>query len=193
MSPTRVVLAEDEALIRLDLKEILIEEGYDVVGEAGDGASALELIRDLQPDVAILDVMMPVMDGLTAAREIVAERLTAVVILTAFAQRDLVEQAREAGAMSYLVKPYRRQELAPAIELAVARFSETSALAREAASLAEQLATRKLVDRAKGILQDQLSMTEHDAFRFVQTTAMSRRTSMKVIAEAVIDGSLRPE
>ena len=193
MTTKRVVVAEDEALIRLDLKECLVEEGYEVVGEAGDGSEALGIIRDTKPDVAILDVMMPTMDGLAVAREIMAERLTAVVILTAYSQRDLVEQARDSGAMAYLVKPFQRNELVPAIELAVARFTEMDALAKETESLADQLATRKLVDRAKGTLMDTFGMSEHDAFRFVQKTAMSRRTAMKVVAQAVIDGELRPD
>lgn len=191
--PTRVVIAEDEALIRLDLKECLVEEGYEVVGEAGDGAEALDLIRDLKPDVAILDVMMPNVDGLSAAREIVGDRLAAVVILTAYSQRELVEQARDAGAMSYLLKPFKREDLAPAIEIAVARFRDLEVLAKEAESLSDRLETRKIIDRAKGQLMDKFGKTEGDAFRFIQQTAMSRRTSMKQIAQAVLDGSLRPD
>lgn len=193
MSPRRVVLAEDEALIRLDLKETLEEEGYDVVGEAGDGAEALALIRQTQPDVAILDVMMPTMDGLSVAREIMTDRLTAVVILTAYSQRELVEQARDSGAMAYLVKPFQREELVPAIELAVARFQEYDVLAKEAESLSDRLETRKILDRAKGRLMDEFGMTEQAAFRFLQQTAMSRRTSMKKIAQAVLDGELSPD
>lgn len=193
MDRTRVVLAEDEALIRLDLRECLTEEGYEVVGEAGDGAEALTLIRDTKPDVAILDVMMPGVDGLTAAREIVADRLCAVVILTAYSQRELVEQARDAGAMSYLLKPFQREDLAPAIEIAVARFRDLEVLAKEAESLSERLETRKVIDRAKGRLQDGHGMTEQAAFRFIQQTAMSRRTSMKQIAQSILDGELRPE
>lgn len=193
MSTTRVVLAEDEALIRLDLRESLVEQGYDVVGEAADGAEALALVRELSPDVVILDVMMPGVDGLTAAREIMSDRLAAVVILTAYSQRDLVEQARDAGAMAYLVKPYQQEELVPAIELAVARFRELEILAKEAESLADRLETRKIIDRAKGKLQDGEGMTEQAAFRFLQQTAMSQRTSMKHIAQAVLDGELRPD
>ncbi|MDH3679837.1 MAG: response regulator [Acidimicrobiia bacterium] len=193
MSPTRVVLAEDEALIRLDLRESLVDLGYEVVGEAADGAEALTVVRETNPDVVILDVMMPGVDGLTAAREIMTDRLAAVVILTAYSQRDLVEQARDAGAMAYLVKPYQQEELVPAIELAVARFRELEVLAKEAESLSERLETRKIIDRAKGKLQDGEGMTEQAAFRFLQQTAMSQRTSMKHIAQAVLDGELRPD
>lgn len=191
-TPTRVVLAEDEALIRLDLRECLIEEGYEVVGEAGDGAEALAIIRETKPDVAILDVMMPGVDGLTAAREIVADRLAAVVILTAYSQRELVEQARDAGAMSYLLKPFQREDLAPAIEIAVARFRDQMVLAKEAESLSDRLETRKIIDRAKGRLQDNHGLSEQAAFRFIQQTAMSRRTSMKQISQSVLDGELAP-
>lgn len=193
MTSTRVVIAEDEALIRLDLAESLAEQGYEVVGEASDGAEALELVREHKPDVAILDIMMPGTDGLTAAREIMTDRLAAVVILTAFSQRDLVEQARDAGAMAYLMKPFKREELVPAIELAVARFRELEVLAKEAESLADRLETRKVIDRAKGKLQDGEGMTEHDAFRFIQQTAMSQRVPMRKIAQAVLDDELRPE
>jgi len=193
VTSTRVVIAEDEALIRLDLAESLAEQGYEVVGEASDGAEALELVREHKPDVAILDIMMPGTDGLTAAREIMTDRLAAVVILTAFSQRDLVEQARDAGAMAYLMKPFKREELVPAIELAVARFRELEVLAKEAESLADRLETRKVIDRAKGKLQDGEGMTEHDAFRFIQQTAMSQRVPMRKIAQAVLDDELRPE
>jgi response regulator NasT len=188
-----VVVAEDEALIRLVLRESLVEAGYAVVGAASDGAEALTLIRDAEPDVAILDVMMPGLDGLSAAREIMNDRLAAVVILTAYAQRDLVEQARDAGAMAYLIKPFKQEELVPAIELAVARFREYEVLAKEAESLADRLETRKLIDRAKGKLMDECQMSEQDAFRYLQKTAMSKRTSMKHISQEVIDGNLRPD
>jgi response regulator NasT len=193
MSTTRVVIAEDEALIRLDLSESLAEQGYEVVGEASDGAEALSLVREHQPDVAILDIMMPGTDGLTAAREIMSDRLAAVVILTAFSQRDLVEQARDAGAMAYLMKPFKREELVPAIELAVARFRELEVLAKEAETLSERLETRKIIDRAKGKLQDRDGMSEQAAFRFIQQTAMSQRAPMRTIALAVLDDDLRPE
>ena len=193
MAAKRVVIAEDEPLIRLDLRESLEEEGYDVVAEAGDGEEAVELVRSHRPDVAILDIKMPLVDGLAAAREIVRDRLAAVVILTAFSQRDLVEQARDAGALAYLVKPYQQSELVPAIELAVARFRELVALSEQSESLADQLETRKIVDRAKGRLMDEYDMAEQQAFRFLQQTAMGSRTSMKAIAEKVIDGELSPD
>lgn len=192
MSAERVVIAEDEPLIRLDLRESLTEAGYDVVGEAGDGIEAVEMVRELQPDVAILDIKMPRMDGLAAATDIVAERLAAVVILTAFSQRDLVEQATQAGAMAYLVKPYQQSELVPAIELAAARFRELAALSEQTESLTDQLETRKLVDRAKGVLMDSHAMAEQDAFRFLQTTAMSKRLQMKEVAEQVLSGGITP-
>lgn len=190
--PTRVVIAEDEAIIRLDLKETLQEEGYEVVGETGRGDEAVELVRTHQPDLAILDVKMPGLDGLSAAREITAERLAAVLILTAFSQRDLIEQARDAGAMAYLVKPFQRSELVPAVEVAIGRFRELRALVEQNESLEEQLETRKLVDRAKGRLQDEHHLTEQDAFSFIQKTAMKDRRTMKAVAESVLDGSLAP-
>jgi response regulator NasT len=192
MSTTRVVIAEDEPLIRLDLRESLIEQGYDVVGEADDGAEALSLVREHKPEVTILDIKMPNVDGLTAAREIVTERLSAVVILTAFSQRELVEQARDAGALNYLVKPFQGQELVPAIELAIARFRELVALSDQADLLSDQLETRKVVDRAKGMLMDGNGMTEQDAFRFLQKTAMTSRAAMKDVAAQVISGELSP-
>ncbi len=188
----RLVLAEDEAIIRLDLKETLEEEGYEIIGEAGDGAIALELVRELRPDVTILDIKMPGTDGLEAARTIIRERLSAVVILTAFSQRDLVEQARDAGALAYMVKPFQRSELVPAIELARARFRDLVALADQNVQLEDQLETRKVVDRAKGLLMDTHGLSEREAFRFVQTTAMSRRSTMKEVAVEVVDGTLTP-
>ncbi len=190
--PTRVVIAEDEAIIRLDLKETLEEEGYEVVGETGRGDEAVELVRALGPDLAILDIKMPGMDGLQAAKAITAEKGAAVLILTAFSQRDLIEQARDAGALAYLVKPFQKSELIPAVEVALGRFAEIRALAEENSSLADQLETRKLVDRAKGILMDRHALSEADAFRFVQKRAMDSRTALKAVAQQVVDGTLSP-
>ena len=169
------MIAEDEALIRMDLAEMLAEEGYDVVGQAADGARAVELAEEQRPDLVILDVKMPVLDGIAAAERIAAARIAPVVILTAFSQRELVERARDAGAMAYLVKPFTRADLVPAIEIAVSRFAELGALEQEVTDLAEQLATRKAVDRAKAVLQKELGLTEPDAFRWIQKTAMDLR------------------
>ena len=190
--PTRVVIAEDEAIIRLDLKETLEEEGYEVVAETGRGDTAVELVREHQPDVAILDIKMPGLDGLSAAREIAGERLAAVLILTAFSQRDLIERARDAGALAYLVKPFQKADLFPAIEVAVARFRELRDLHQQATSLEEQLETRKAVDRAKGQLMDRDGMTEAAAFEFIQKTAMRDRQTMRAVAQRVLDGDLAP-
>mgnify|MGYP001478793670 CR=1 FL=1 len=190
--PTRVVIAEDEAIIRLDLKETLEEEGYEVVAETGRGDEAVKLVRELEPDVAILDIKMPGLDGLSAAREIAGERLAAVLILTAFSQRDLIERARDAGALAYLVKPFQKADLFPAIEVALGRFNELKALHDQATSLEEQLETRKIVDRAKGQLMDEHGLTEAAAFGFVQKTAMKERQTMRTIAQRVIDGELKP-
>ncbi len=184
----RVLIAEDEALIRLDLKEMLTEEGYDVVGEAGDGEQAVELAGQLKPDLVILDVKMPKKDGIDAAGEITEAQIAPVVILTAFSQRDLIERATDAGAMAYLVKPFTKSDLLPAIELAIARYSEMVTLRAEVADITERLAVRKIIDRAKGLLQAKQKMTEPEAFRWLQRAAMDRRTSMKEIAQAVIDG-----
>jgi response regulator NasT len=189
----RVVLAEDEALIRLDLKEMLDEEGFQVVGEAGDGQSAIQLVEQLRPDLAILDVKMPVLDGISAAEQIVAARLAPVVILTAFSQRDLVERAREAGAMAYLVKPFQKKDLLPAIEMAISRFAEIVALEGEVADLKGRLEARKLVDRAKGVLQSEHRLSEPDAFRWIQRMAMDQRRSMRSVAQDVVDGMLAPD
>lgn len=182
----RVVVAEDEVLIRMDLAEMLTEEGYDVVGQAGDGARAVELAELLRPDLVILDVKMPVLDGIAAAERIAAQRIAPVVILTAFSQRELVERARDAGAMAYLVKPFTQTDLVPAIEMARSRFAELTALETEVADLTDRLETRKAVERAKGILQQQLQLSEPDAFRWVQKTAMDLRLSMRQVAEGVV-------
>lgn len=190
--PIRVVIAEDEAIIRLDLKETLEEEGYEVVGETGRGDEAVTLVRDLKPDLAILDVRMPGLDGLSAAREITGDRLAAVLVLTAYSQRNLIEEARDAGALAYVVKPFQRSELIPAIEVALGRHKEMRALEGEVSSLEEQLETRKIVDRAKGKLMDDFNMKEKDAFDFIQKTAMQQRVKMGVIAQQVIDGELTP-
>jgi response regulator NasT len=166
---------------------MLREEGYDVVGEVGDGSAAVEMARKLRPDLVIMDIKMPKVDGIEAAGTIVEERIAPVVMLTAFSQRELIERARDAGAMAYLVKPFARHELVPAIELAVSRFAEVQALEDEVASLQEKLETRKIVDRAKGLLMTRQKMTEPEAFRWIQRTAMDRRTTMRVVAEAVIE------
>jgi AmiR/NasT family two-component response regulator len=188
----RVVIAEDEAIIRLDLKESLEEEGYEVVGEAGRGDQAIELVRELRPDLVMLDIKMPVMDGLTAARTIATERICAVLMLTAFSQREIIEEARDAGALAYLVKPFQKNDLIPAIEVAIGRFRELQALDGEVDALGEQLESRKLVDRAKGILMDECGYKEQDAFTFIQRTAMSDRCRMRDVADRVIAGTLRP-
>ncbi|WP_193614411.1 response regulator [Nocardioides lijunqiniae] len=182
-----VVIAEDETLIRMDLAEMLTEEGYSVVGQAGDGARAIELAEEHRPDLVILDVKMPVLDGIAAAEAIAGKRIAPVVILTAFSQRDLVERARDAGAMAYLVKPFSKTDLLPAIEMAVSRFAELSMLEAEVADLSERLETRKAVDRAKGVLQKQLSLSEPEAFRWIQKTAMDLRLSMRQVAEGVVE------
>lgn len=183
----RIVIAEDEAIIRLDLKESLEDEGYEVVGETGRGDEAVTLVRDLGPDVVILDIKMPGKDGIEAAREINQDRLAAVLLLTAFSQRDLIKQAAEAGALAYLVKPFQRSELVPAIELALGRFRDLRAIEGEAAELQERLETRKVVDRAKGRLMDEQGMTEGDAYRFIQQRAMEERSSMRVVADEVLN------
>ena len=188
----RVVIAEDEAIIRLDLRETLEEEGYEVIGETGRGDQAVELVRELRPDLAILDVKMPGLDGIEAARAISAERICGVLMLTAFSQRDFIEQARDAGALAYLLKPFQKSDLIPAIEVAMGRFRELQNLSGEVDALGEQLETRKLIDRAKGILMDECGMREQDAFSFVQRTAMSERSKMREVATRVISGLLRP-
>jgi two-component system, response regulator PdtaR len=183
---TRVVIAEDEALIRMDLAEMLADEGYDVVGQAADGQQAVELAERERPDLVILDVKMPVLDGIAAAERIAGQRIAPVVMLTAFSQRDLVERARDAGAMAYLVKPFSQSDLAPAIEMAVSRFAEIAALESEVADLQERLETRKAVERAKTVLQKDLGLSEPDAFRWIQKTAMDLRLSMRQVADGVI-------
>lgn len=183
----RVLVAEDEALIRLDLVEMLREEGYDVVGEAVDGEEAVQLATELRPDLVILDVKMPKVDGIDAASQIVGSRIAPAVILTAFSQRELVERARDAGAMAYLVKPFAKHDLVPAIELAVSRFAEVQALESEVAGLTERLETRKLIERAKGLLMSRQGLSEPDAFRWIQRNAMDRRTTMKAVAQAVVE------
>jgi two-component system, response regulator PdtaR len=191
--PLRVVIAEDEAIIRMDLRETLEEEGYEVIGETGRGDQAVELVRGLQPDLAILDIKMPGMDGLEAARIINGEKICGVLMLTAFSQREVVEQARDAGALAFLVKPFQKSDLIPAIEVAMGRFRELRSLTGEIDALGEQLESRKVIDRAKGLLIDELSMSESDAFGFIQRTAMSERTRMRDVADRILDGSLRPD
>jgi AmiR/NasT family two-component response regulator len=186
----RVLIAEDEALIRLDLREMLIEEGYDVCGEAGDGEAAVKLAEELKPDLCIFDIKMPIMDGLTAAEKIADGRIAPVVILTAFSQRDLVERARAAGAMAYLVKPFQKSDLVPAIEIALSRFAELHALEAEVSNLTERLETRKLVERAKGTLMTAFGMSEPDAFKWIQRAAMDNRMTMKDVSNKIIAENL---
>lgn len=190
--PLRVVIAEDEAIIRMDLRETLEEEGYVVVGETGRGDTVVDLIRTTSPDLAILDIKMPGADGLEAARTINAERLCGVLMLTAFSQREVVEEARDAGALAFLVKPFQKSDLVPAIEVAMGRFRELQALTGEIDTLGDQLESRKITDRAKGKLIDDFSFSEADAFAFIQKTAMSERTRMRDVADRILDGSLRP-
>lgn len=188
----RVVIAEDEAIIRMDLRETLEEEGYQVVGETGRGDQAVDLVRELQPDLAVLDIKMPGMDGLEAARVINDERICGVLMLTAFSQREVVEEARDAGALAFLVKPFQKSDLVPAIEVAMGRFRELQALSGEIDALGEQLESRKIIDRAKGVLMDEVGLSESDAFAFIQSTAMRERTRMRAVADRILDGSLRP-
>ncbi|MDR1711481.1 MAG: response regulator [Propionibacteriaceae bacterium] len=187
--PLRVLVAEDEALIRLDLVELLTNEGYQVIAEAADGEEALRLARELTPDLVVMDVKMPKMDGITAAATIAEERIAPVVMLTAFSQRELVERARDAGAMAYVVKPFDSSDVIPAIEIAIGRFAEIRAVEAEVADLEERFASRKAVDQAKGLLQESLGISEPEAFRWIQKTAMDLRKSMREVAEGVIDHS----
>ena len=187
-SAKRVLVAEDEAIIRLDLAEMLQEAGYDVVGQAGDGEQAVAMALELKPDIVIMDVKMPVMDGITAAEQIGKERICPVVMLTAFSQTELVERARDAGVMAYIVKPFTSGDVTPALDIALSRWSELKALEAEVADLGDRLETRKAVDRAKGVLMTKLKITEADAFRWIQKTAMDRRMGMREVAEAVVAG-----
>ncbi|HYO33277.1 MAG TPA: response regulator [Nocardioidaceae bacterium] len=186
----RVVVAEDEALIRLDLAEMLAEEGYEVVGQAADGETAVRLVEELRPDLVVMDVKMPKIDGITAASRIAAQRIAPVVMLTAFSQRDLVDRAREAGAMAYVVKPFGKADLVPAIEMARSRFAELRQLEREVGDLTDRLEARKLVDRAKSTIQQELGVSEPEAFRWIQKTSMDLRLSMRQVAEGVITSGL---
>ena len=188
----RVVIAEDEAIIRLDLRETLEEEGYEVIGEAGRGDVALDLIRELKPDLAILDVKMPGMDGLEVARMIGDEKICGVLVLTAFSQREIIEQARDAGALAYLVKPFQKSDLIPAIEVAIGRFRELQALKGQMEVLGEQHEARKVIDRAKGRLIDEFGLKEQEAFSFIQRTAMKDRSRMRDVAEKILSGELQP-
>lgn len=186
MERTRVIIADDESLIRMDLREMLTNLGYLVVGEAADGRSAVNLARELRPDIVIMDVKMPDMDGIEAAKVLTEERLGPVLLLSAYSQQELVQRARQAGVAGYLVKPFRESDLTPAIEVVLARFSEFRSLEREVQSLNDALETRKLVDRAKGILMDTQGLNENEAFRRIQKMSMNNRKSMRSVAEAVI-------
>ncbi len=188
VSTKRILVAEDEAIIRLDLAEMLGEAGYDVVGQAGDGEQAVEMALALRPDIVIMDIKMPVMDGITAAEQIGKERICPVVMLTAFSQTELVERARDAGVMAYVVKPFTASDVMPALDIALSRWSELKALEAEVADLGDRLETRKAVDRAKGVLMAKLKISEADAFRWIQKTAMDRRMGMREVAEAVVAG-----
>jgi two-component system, response regulator PdtaR len=189
----RVVVAEDEALIRLDIVEMLREAGYDVVGEAGDGEEAVRLAEEHRPDLVVMDIKMPVLDGISAAERIAGGRIAPVVLLTAFSQRELVERARDAGAMAYVVKPFTSADLLPALEIAVSRHQEIAALEAEVADLSDRFETRKLVDRAKGLLQSKFSMTEPEAFRWIQKTSMDKRLTMREVASAIVSSTTPAE
>lgn len=186
-APRRAVVAEDEALIRMDVVETLRDAGFDVVGEAGDGEQAVALATELKPDVVVMDVKMPVLDGISAAERIGKEHLAPVVLLTAFSQTELVERARDAGAMAYVVKPFTPADLIPAVEIAISRYAQISALSEEIADLTERFETRKRVDRAKGLLMTKMGLSEPESFRWIQKTSMDRRLTMREVADAVID------
>jgi len=186
VAQTRVIIADDESIIRMDLKEMLTSLGYLVVGEAGDGVSAVNLARELKPDLVIMDIKMPDLDGIAAAKILTEERIAPVLLLTAFSQQELVESAKEAGVVGYIVKPFRESELVPAIEIALARFREFRAMEQEAANLREALETRKLIERAKGILMDTQGLKEAEAFRKIQKLSMNTRKPMRAIAEAIL-------
>jgi AmiR/NasT family two-component response regulator len=190
-SPVRIVVAEDEALIRMDLVEMLAEAGYDVLAQASDGAQAIELVKAHKPDLAILDVKMPILDGISAAEEIIS--LCPVLMLTAFSQRELVDRARDAGVMAYVLKPFTINDLVPAIEIAISRHTQMRSLADEVADLHQRLETRKTIDRAKGILMAALNLTEPQAFSWIQKAAMDRRLTMREVAEAVISPDAVPD
>jgi response regulator NasT len=189
---TRIVIAEDEAIIRMDLRELLEEVGYDVVADCGRGDEALRLIREIRPDLAILDVKMPGLDGISVAAEVAPERICPIVLVTAFSDRELVGTARDAGVMAYLVKPFQREDLVPAIEVALGRFADLAEMADRTQVIEDQLAVRRLIDRAKALLIRDHSLSEEDAFRFLQRTAMNQRQSLRAVAEAVLAGELTP-
>ncbi|HRN29781.1 MAG TPA: response regulator [Terrimesophilobacter sp.] len=191
--PRRVVVAEDESLIRLDIVETLRDNGFDVVGEAADGETAVQLATELRPDLVVMDVKMPQLDGITAAERLTKGHIAPVVLLTAFSQKELVERASEAGALAYVVKPFTPNDLLPAIEIALARHAQIVALEAEVTDLAERFETRKLVERAKGLLSDRMGMTEPEAFRWIQKTSMDRRLSMREVAQTVVDQFTEPK
>ena len=186
-APRRVVVAEDESLIRLDIVEILRDNGFDVVGEAGDGETAVQLATDLRPDLVVMDVKMPQLDGISAAEKLSKNHIAPVVLLTAFSQKDLVERATEAGALAYVVKPFTPNDLLPAIEIALSRYQQIITLEAEVADLVERFETRKLVDRAKGLLNEKMGLTEPEAFRWIQKASMDRRLTMHDVAKAIIE------
>jgi AmiR/NasT family two-component response regulator len=192
-APRRVVVAEDESLIRLDIVEILRDNGFDVVGEAGDGETAVQLATELRPDLVVMDVRMPQLDGIKAAERLTKDHIAPVVLLTAFSQKELVEQASEAGALAYVVKPFTPNDLLPAIEIALARYAQIVALETEVADMVERFETRKLVDRAKGLLNEKMGLSEPEAFRWIQKASMDRRLTMHDVAAAVIEQLSAPK